>query len=219
MMRLTVTPHSASVWLNRSWVIGPLRRDALQAHRDRVRLPRPDPDRQVAIVGRVAQDDDVLRGHHVHADALDNHLVQRAVAPPLSTVRGLPVDMPEFYSRSGRWPTAPGSCTIARCPTWPLGRLGCWAGIRSRSAAAALRGLLGGRSRARVGPRREQATGPDAPGDAVGAGAAVSGTWYRPSGRAQTQDGRLGDATVDDVHAGHVAEGRGPVGAARYCST
>jgi hypothetical protein len=42
--------------------------------------PRTDPDGQVALADRVTQDHDVLRRHHVDADALDDHLVQAAVA-------------------------------------------------------------------------------------------------------------------------------------------
>ena len=41
-----VAPSSSRTPANRSWVERPLRGEALELHRDRVRLPRPDPDRQ-----------------------------------------------------------------------------------------------------------------------------------------------------------------------------
>ena len=103
MIRLTV--DAALGERLREEVVGhrSLGRDALEAHRDRVRLPRPDPDGQVPVVAGVAQDDDVLRGHHVDADALDDHLVERTVCAPLLLLSpGPPLDMAEFYSRSGR---------------------------------------------------------------------------------------------------------------------
>ena len=50
--------------------------DALELHRDRLGLPAADPDGQVALALRLAEDDDVLRGKHVDADALDDHLAQ-----------------------------------------------------------------------------------------------------------------------------------------------
>src|SRR5450759_1597189 len=60
----------------REQVVGqrPLWRDALQPHRDRVRLPGPDPDGQVPLAVELLEDDDVLAGGHVHANALDDHL-------------------------------------------------------------------------------------------------------------------------------------------------
>ncbi len=62
----------------------PLRGQALELHRDRVRLPGADPDRQVALAVELLEDDDMLAREHVDADALHGHLDQ----PELERVPG-----------------------------------------------------------------------------------------------------------------------------------
>ena len=81
MTRSTRTPSSSSV--AREQVVGerPVRGQALELHRDRARLPRPDPDRQVAVALGLLEDDDVAAGQHVDPHALDDHLDELVVRP------------------------------------------------------------------------------------------------------------------------------------------
>ena len=60
----------------REQVVGerPVGGEALELHRDRARLPRPDPDREVAIPLGLLEDHDVAARQHVDPDALDDHL-------------------------------------------------------------------------------------------------------------------------------------------------
>ena len=57
----------------------PLGGQALELHRDRARLPRPDPDRQVAVAVGLLEDHHVAAGEHVDPDALDEHLDELVV--------------------------------------------------------------------------------------------------------------------------------------------
>jgi hypothetical protein len=59
---------------------------------------------------------------------------------------------------------------------------------------------------------------PEAPGEAVGAGAAVSGTWYRPSGRDQIRIGGWVTPRSTTYIPVTLAKAGAP-GAAMYCST
>ena len=72
--RSTRTPRFSRA--RREEVVGqrPVGGQALELHRDRARLPRPDPDREVAIVLGLLEDHDVAAREHVDADALDHHL-------------------------------------------------------------------------------------------------------------------------------------------------
>ena len=67
---------------------------ALELHGDRLRLPAADPDGQVALAVGFPEDDDVLRGEHVDADALHDHLAQ-------SLGHG---DLPAHWGLPARWP-------------------------------------------------------------------------------------------------------------------
>ena len=55
----------------------------LELHRDGARLPRPDPDGQVAVAGLLLEDDHVAAGEHMDPDALDDHLDQPVVHRPI----------------------------------------------------------------------------------------------------------------------------------------
>ena len=72
--RSTRTPRPSRAAANRSWVSGRSGGQALELHRDRARLPRPDPDRQVALALGLLEDHDVAAREHVDPDALDDHL-------------------------------------------------------------------------------------------------------------------------------------------------
>ena len=76
--------HAELLEGRREQVVGqrPLRGQALELHRDRARLPRPDPDRQVAVAVGLLEDDHVAAGEHVDPDALDDHLDQPVVHRP-----------------------------------------------------------------------------------------------------------------------------------------
>ena len=68
----------------------PLRGQALELHGDRARLPRADPDREVAVAPGLLEDHDMAVRQHVDAHALDDHLDQLVVghAPDYPTVAG-----------------------------------------------------------------------------------------------------------------------------------
>ena len=117
--RSTRTPSSSSVVANRSWVSGRSGRQALELHRDRARLPRPDPDREVAVAVGLLEDHHVPAGEHVDPDALDDHLDQLVVRhrpiiprppapaavpgrPPMPRQRGAPRRPPPRTRRCGR---------------------------------------------------------------------------------------------------------------------
>ena len=77
----------------------PVGRQALELHRDRARLPRPDPDREVAIVVGLLEDDHVAAREHVDPDALDHHLDESV--PRLRLLAGHGRDYPTRNSSSG----------------------------------------------------------------------------------------------------------------------
>ena len=77
--RSTRAPSASRVAREQVVGEGPLRRQALETHRDRARLPRPDPDRQVALAVGLLEDHDVAAREHVDPNALDDHLDQLVV--------------------------------------------------------------------------------------------------------------------------------------------
>ena len=81
MTRLSVAPSSLEQIAQQVVRHRPRRRDVLDLQRDRVRLDRPDPDRQRALVVRVAQDDDRHVRDRVDHQTLDRHLDQHGLPP------------------------------------------------------------------------------------------------------------------------------------------
>ena len=94
----------------------PLRRQALQAHRDRARLPRSDPDGQVALAPRLLEDDDVAAGEHVDPHALDDHLDQPVVVHAAIIPR--PHWRPAAPPAGRRGATSPTSAPNTKPPMW-----------------------------------------------------------------------------------------------------
>ena len=117
-------PRAELLERRREQVVGqrPLGGQALELHRDRARLPRPDPDREVAVAVGLLEDDHVAAREHVDPDALDDHLDQ-------SVVHGRIIPRPAGSAGAGGAAGRDASATISttRAITAPTTKPPMWA--------------------------------------------------------------------------------------------
>ena len=105
-----------------------IRSEALELHRDRARLPWPDPDREIPIPLRLLEDDDMPARQHVDPDALDHHLDELRPGERLLAGHGLIIPRrPGGSGPSSRRPRASVAPRTTSATTTPATNPPMWA--------------------------------------------------------------------------------------------